>query len=127
MGVNPSTIHDPNRVLAGIHATLARFGEVDARVEELVATESAFREENVNDTKGIDHDKERNPRNALELALDWKSLAELAVTTRPNHAAIVEGDFVEEQDVLLAPVDAVELVGKANNVLFLDVDRPPFE
>ena len=125
--MDSSAIHNPNRVLARIHSALSRFGEVNASIEELVTTEGSFSHKDVYHSEGVDHDQEGHPRNTLELALDWQTLSQDTVTARSQHATVVKGHFAQEEDVVLAPIQAVELVGKPDDVELFDLDGAPFQ
>ena len=92
-----------------------------------MTTEGFLSHEDLHQPERIDHDKEGHARDPLEFALERQTLSQGAIATRSHHAAVGKLHLVQEENVVLAPIDAVELVRIEYDAEFFDLDGAPLQ
>ena len=96
-------------------------------LQELDSVESAQRVVVVDQPLHTNERQNRNPWFALEVAPDRKSLRPKSVPSLPDHSSVVERNFVEKDEVVVAPIDVAQLFNKTKHVALFDVFGAPLQ
>lgn len=91
--------------------------DVLAALEELLASEGAFGRNRIKQAMLGDEAKQRYARKPHVLARDKEGLARLAIPVRAAHAAVVERNLIQEDQVAEVPVQRLQFRKEANDVV----------